>query len=85
MEVAAWLITFASTHEAFAFEDAAQADALAGRIVPLPAAISAGCGLSWKTPPDAPGLAAFLAGRSVRYQEVFRYGGDRSYHRMDRP
>ena len=55
MEVDALVVTFSGTHEAFAFEDAARAEALPGRIVPLPAAISAGCGLAWKTPPQAPG------------------------------
>lgn len=83
LEIAAWVVTFSGTHEAFAFEDAANAADLPGRLVPLPAAISAGCGLAWKTPPAAPGLADFLADSTVTHQEVYRYGDDRSYHRVD--
>ncbi len=83
MEASAWVVTFSGTHEAFAFEDAARSAVLPGRIVPLPAAISAGCGLAWKTPPDAPGLADFLAAADVAHQEVYRYGDDRAYHRVE--
>lgn len=83
LEIDARVVTFSGTHEAFAFEDAARADALPGRLVPLPAAISAGCGLAWKTPPDAPGLARFLETATVGYEEVYRYDADRAYHRVE--
>jgi len=41
------VMAFDSTHEAIAFEAAAQALGASGRLIPLPQAISAGCGLAW--------------------------------------
>ena len=41
------VITFSSTQAAMAFEDAARNHNFPGRIIPVPSAISAGCGLSW--------------------------------------
>lgn len=46
------VITFATTSDAMAFEAASRddAEALPGRIIPVPSEISAGCGLSWAAP-----------------------------------
>lgn len=46
------IVVFDSTTEAMAFEQAAKEVGLSGRIIPIPTAISAGCGLSWKDSPD---------------------------------
>lgn len=47
MKLESVVMTFESTHQAIAFEAAAQALRLPGRLIPLPQAISAGCGLAW--------------------------------------
>ena len=41
MDAGAVVITFGSTLDAFAFEDAARAAGLPGRLIPLPTGISA--------------------------------------------
>lgn len=41
------VVTFASTADAMAMEDAARKFDVPGRIIPVPSQISAGCGLSW--------------------------------------
>lgn len=44
------VLTFPTTQAAMAFEEAARAHDLPGRMIPVPSAISAGCGLSWCAP-----------------------------------
>lgn len=51
------VVTFDTTHDAFAFEDAARAAGVPGRLIPLPTGIRAGCGLAWLVP-DADGVRA---------------------------
>jgi hypothetical protein len=46
------IVVFNSTTEAMAFEQTAKEVGLGGRIIPIPTAISTGCGLSWKDSPD---------------------------------
>jgi hypothetical protein len=48
------VVTFHTTTEALAFEAAAKAAdlSLSGRIIPLPKAIAAGCGLAWRENPE---------------------------------
>lgn len=46
------VITFPNTHAAMTFEEFATENNLPGRIIPVPSAISAGCGLSWCAPPE---------------------------------
>ena len=38
---------FYTTHDAMAFEDFCRSNGIAGRLIPLPREISAGCGLAW--------------------------------------
>ncbi|AEE90630.1 conserved protein of unknown function [Tepidanaerobacter acetatoxydans Re1] len=45
------VVTFQTTTEAMTFEKVAKAAGLSGRIIPLPRAIAAGCGLAWKEDP----------------------------------
>ena len=47
----ALIMTFASTTDALAAEKAFRIEGLPGRLIPLPGAIAAGCGLCWKTDP----------------------------------
>ena len=47
------VIAFAATTQAMKMEACAKAAGAAGRIIPLPPVIDAGCGLSWCAPPEA--------------------------------
>ena len=44
------LITFHTTAGAMAMEKRCRAAGLAGRLIPVPSAISAGCGMCWSAP-----------------------------------
>lgn len=46
------VVTFQSTHDALAFEQSGRACGLAGRLIPLPPVIHAGCGLAWREAPE---------------------------------
>ena len=41
------VVTFHTTADAMAMEKACKEQSIPGRIIPVPRAISAGCGLSW--------------------------------------
>lgn len=43
------IVTFHTTADAMAMEKACKENAVSGRLIPVPRAISAGCGLSWCT------------------------------------
>lgn len=45
------VLSFSSTSRAMAFEKIAKAKGHKGRMIPLPGAISAGCGLAWRDDP----------------------------------
>lgn len=47
-----FIITFHTTAEAIAMEKACKEEGLAGRLIPVPRQISAGCGLAWSMPAD---------------------------------
>lgn len=82
MDAGATVTTFATTTDAFAFEDVARADQLPGRLIPLPTGIAAGCGLAWLSPPHNP-PGGFATSHWLRIEGVFRFGDDSSYHRLD--
>lgn len=46
------VITFNSTTEAMAFEEASKDFKLSGRLIPVPTVITAGCGLAWRESPN---------------------------------
>lgn len=46
------IITFASTTNAMAMEMFCNTHQLAGRLIPVPQEISAGCGLAWRVPAE---------------------------------
>ena len=48
----ALVIAFDSTAQAIAAEKLFQENNLPGRMIPIPAQISAGCGLAWKAEPE---------------------------------
>ncbi len=47
------VVTFRTTTGAMAMERACRAAAVPGRLIPVPRAITAGCGMCWAAPPDA--------------------------------
>ena len=81
MDAGAIVVTFGSTLDAFAFEDAARAAGLPGRLIPLPTGIAATCGLAWKLPSgSAAELLAAVEG--PRHEGVYRFV-DNAYFRLD--
>jgi Protein of unknown function (DUF3343) len=75
------VVTFASTLDAFAFEDAARGGGVPGRLIPLPTSIAATCGLAWKLPPEA--SADALNPLSALPREGVYARADRTYTRLD--
>lgn len=47
------VVTFHTTADAMAMEKACKAHEVPGRLIPVPRALSAACGLSWAAPLDA--------------------------------
>ena len=47
------ILTFSTTTDAMAMERYCGANGVAGRLIPVPSAISAGCGMCWSAPADA--------------------------------
>ncbi len=65
------VVTFASTADAMAVQAAADAGSVAGRMIPVPSEISAGCGLAWCAPDDdAEGASAALAAAGLAFAAV---------------
>ena len=65
------IVSFKTTTQAMAFEDRAKEEGLAGRIIPLPRVISAGCGLSWKDLPENKDLIMKLIDKYfLEYDEI---------------
>lgn len=44
------IITFSTTTEAMAMEQTCEGEGVNGRLIPVPKAITAGCGLAWCAP-----------------------------------
>lgn len=65
------LITFSSTVQAMSMETQAQAAGLPGRLIPVPTAITAGCGLAYKAPLDSRAeLLALMAQAGLEPEQV---------------
>ena len=47
------ILTFPAAVDAMAMESYGAAHQVPGRLIPLPSAVSAGCGLCWSAPPEA--------------------------------
>ena len=48
----ALIVTFDTTTAAMAMEKFCAERQLPGRLIPVPRAVTAGCGLAWKAPPE---------------------------------
>ena len=47
------ILTFTATTDAMSMEHYCQTHGVPGRLIPVPSAISAGCGMCWSAPPEA--------------------------------
>ena len=66
-----WIVTFETTTQAMAFEEKAKAMQLEGRLIPLPRAIGAGCGLSWKEPlENKKELDTLILSEALEYDKI---------------
>ena len=68
------VVTFDATAAAMAAEKYCLANGVAGRLIPVPREITAGCGLAWKTAPEQEEEAVTAALRSagIEYSGVHR-------------
>ncbi|MBR5269080.1 MAG: DUF3343 domain-containing protein [Anaerotignum sp.] len=65
------IITFHTTTEAMAMEKACKETGADGRIIPVPRAISAGCGLAWAAKPESEtALRELMAQNGINPQAV---------------
>ena len=62
------VITFDATVQAMAAEKYCLANGVAGRLIPVPREITAGCGLAWKAEPEQrDALCGALESADIRY------------------
>lgn len=67
------LITFHTTAEAMATEKACHNLELAGRLIPVPREVSAGCGFVWCAPPQLEAeLKAMLQEQKIEYETILQ-------------
>ncbi len=65
------VVTFSSTADAMAVQAAADAGSIAGRMIPVPSEISAGCGLAWCAPDgDVAAVKASLEAEGLPFAAV---------------
>ena len=66
-----WLIvTFHTTADAMAMERKCRAADVAGRLIPVPRSIAAGCGMAWRSAPELrEPLEALL--RELEYEGIY--------------
>lgn len=68
------IVTFHTTAEAIAMESACKAEAVPGRLIPVPRQISSGCGLSWSMPVEwKEELDSFMSSHGLHYEEAGEY------------
>ena len=67
------VVTFDATAAAMAGEKYGLANGVAGRLIPVPREITAGCGLAWKTAPEQEeAVTAALRSAGIEYSGVHR-------------
>lgn len=65
------ILTFHTTSDAIAFEKACRETKKAGRMIPVPRELSAGCGLAWcALPSEREGLEALLTEKGIECEEI---------------
>lgn len=66
------VVTFRTTTQAMAFEEAAKEAGFRGRLIPLPRAIAAGCGLAWRENPEYGALIEkLLSEKNLGYNRIY--------------
>lgn len=66
------LVTFNTTTDAMAFEDAAKEAGLEGRLIPIPTLIKAGCGLAWRENPQKRSqVERILKDHKIAYDKIY--------------
>lgn len=66
------VITFATTTDAMAMEKKCREKQMEGRLIPLPRAISAGCGMVWKADIEQKTIyTAFIEEEKIRFENVY--------------
>lgn len=72
------VITFDTTTDAMMMEAFAKENKLAGKIIPLPNEISAGCGLAFKIETeDLEKVTKTLEENSISYEKIHKLGVDK--------
>jgi hypothetical protein len=67
------IITFATTTAALLAERTCKAHGMPGRLIPLPKAIDAGCGMAWAAPPEQEkALRDFFAQQRLAFAQMVR-------------
>ena len=65
------IITFSTTTFALEAERVCKKEMLPGRLIPVPAIISAGCGMAWcTTPEDVEGIKTLLQKESIPFEGI---------------
>ena len=65
------VVTFHTTFEAMAFEEAAAEAGFKGRLIPVPTVITAGCGMAWSEAPDrAADLRKLIEDRKLSCEQI---------------
>lgn len=65
------VVSFGTSAEAFAFQKAACAAAVPGKLAMIPRSLSAGCGMSWQAPEeDLHAIRELIASANLEFEEV---------------
>lgn len=65
------VVSFRTTTQAVAMEEAAKAEGLSGRLIPIPRQITADCGLAWSEPVQGrETLERLLRERRLGYDQI---------------
>ena len=64
------IVTFHTTAAAFQLEQRARAQGFGGRLIPIPRALSAGCGLAWREEPESEtALRAMMVRENIEHEQ----------------
>ncbi len=67
------IVTFATTTMALMMERTCKQSGAPGRLIPLPKAIDAGCGMAWAAQPgDEAALVELMQSKHIRHQLITR-------------
>jgi len=65
------VVTFRTTTDVLSLEAAAKEAGIPGRIIPVPGAVKAGCGLAFAAPPDTgEALRRFMTQKQIRWEGI---------------